>query len=245
MTAQQGFEQHDLQWTREKSAIFWNHYAGSSSRMSTYFSLQYGDALLAYIRSVISLGAQVLDFGSGPGFLTEKLLDTGATCTALDFSEDSVQALRGRLGARANLAQVVRVDSLPSSLSDAAFDTCLLVETVEHLLEDDLDSTLTEASRLVRDGGHLVVTVPYREDLESHQVICADCGAVFHRMQHLTSWDEAAIGALLSRYGFDGVSIQGVNLGVTGWKRRVARILGRGGSPSHLVAIVRRRKRGE
>lgn len=209
--AEGDFEQHRVQWNREKVVRFWNYHSALPWSGSTYASNQMGDALLQLLRKEVPVqGRDVLDFGSGPGYLTEKLTKRGARTHAADFSQASLDAVRARVGNDPKLNGLTLLTGLPSSLPTAGFDVAFFIETIEHLLPDDLEATLVELHRVVKPGGLLVTTTRNEEDLEKENVLCPDCGAVFHRIQHLTSWSAASLSAVLDRHGFDRVTTKTV-----------------------------------
>jgi 2-polyprenyl-3-methyl-5-hydroxy-6-metoxy-1,4-benzoquinol methylase len=190
-----------------------------------------------------ALRGEVLDFGCGPGFLTEKLLRRGLCCTALDFSADSVAMVAERLASFDNLARTIHATGLPTDLASRSFDTIFLVETIEHLLPADRDATLTELARLARPGGWLVVTTPHDEDLDSHKVICPECGAVFHQRQHVTSWTAASLSTLLAEFGFDEHAATPLTLRPRSLLNPLRTLVSRarGDKPKHLVCLAKRR----
>ena len=74
-------------------------------------------------------------------------------------------------------------------------------ETIEHILPEKLNETLlsyTESS----NRGKIVITTPNMENIEKHKVLCPDCGAIFHRVQHTSSWSAKTISSELNAIGF-------------------------------------------
>jgi len=47
----------------------------------------------------------------------------------------------------------------------------LLIETIEHVLQEDLNPMMLEIRRVLSDGAPLVVTTPNGEDLEAAKVV--------------------------------------------------------------------------
>lgn len=233
------FHAHALEWDREASARFWDHQGSDRRRQVHYFSRQVGDALLDYVARRVPPDGRVLDLGCGPGFLLEKMLDRGFDCVGSDFSDGSLDMLRERLDGRIRPEDIVHAAGYPLPFADGAFRTVFLVETVEHLLPADLDATMREVARLLSSGGHVVLTTPYAEELEARQVMCPECGAVFHSRQHVSSWNTDSISALLARAGFRVASADATTLrapsALNPARALMARI--RHTPPRHLVAI--------
>src|SRR4051812_22921635 len=91
------FVPHRVVWTRAKSARFWDHAADRFGRTGTYFSqLASGTILRLVRRSGTALSGRVLDFGCGPGFLMQKLIENGIAVEGVDFSRDSIEAAKNR-----------------------------------------------------------------------------------------------------------------------------------------------------
>lgn len=178
--------------------------------LGAYFSAQVGSSVVAYVDRELGLRQPVLDFGAGPGFLVEEILRRGFDCTAVDFSERSLAILKNRLGDALPPRSIVAADSLPLALPSSSFALVFLIETIEHLLPDDRAATLTEIQRLLAPGGWVVATTPNGEDLSARSVVCPECGAAFHRVQHITSWNAGTLSALFADAGFVDVAARQV-----------------------------------
>jgi hypothetical protein len=62
---------------------------------------------------------------------------------------------------------------------------------------------LGEIRRILKPGtGYLFVTTPNNENLEASTVFCPECGAVFHRYQHLRSFTIESLEELMRSHGF-------------------------------------------
>ena len=196
------FHVHSIDWNREKTGRFWNWWSMRAERTS-YFSRQAGEAVLAFVEERLALSStRVLDYGCGTGHFTRKLLDRGARTQAVDFSTDSVAQTRVRVGNDPCFDGAVVADGLPLPLPDAGFDVVFALEVIEHLLPADRDPTLAELARLTRLGGHVIITTPNQEDLAAGEQMCPECGCVFHRMQHVSSWSARSLSETMLRHGF-------------------------------------------
>jgi len=65
---------------------------------------------------------------------------------------------------------------------------------------------------LLRPNGKLVLTTPNEENLDASKIICPNCSAVFHRMQHVRNWSADALAERLAANGFSCSSSEGVIL---------------------------------
>lgn len=236
---------HRIQWDPEKVARLWDFYARHAAYSQAYFSKVLGGTLLRRIPLPLGEPLRVLDFGCGPGYLFDHLvrLDARWRYTGLDFSADSISALRSRHGGSPLLAGTEQVAALPSALAAESFDAALMVEVVEHLDEAELNGALDEMRRLLRPGGTLIITTPNEEDLAASERLCPECGAIFHVWQHVRSWSEPSLTAALASFGFTPVWTLRDDLhhsGFKGWVKRLAFHLFRRRNKPHLLMAFRR-----
>lgn len=229
-------EAHELAWTPEKVARLWDFYGSSEAHRGAYFSALLGRRIVATADRLVGLrGRRVLDFGCGRGDLLAYLLEAGAVASGLEFSADSAELARGRLAGCAGFGGVELAQGLPSGLADGSFDVVLLVEVVEHLLDDQFAPTLAEVARLLVPGGSVVVTTPNAEDLAAARIFCPDCGAVFHPWQHQRSLSSQSIAALMAEHGFQAAGVRELDWASTRLGRLRARVgLATAGRP-HLL----------
>jgi SAM-dependent methyltransferase len=94
---------------------------------------------------------------------------------------------------------------IASDLSDKSFDCVLMIEVIEHILDEQLDDALSGVARAVRPGGTLIVTTPNNEDLDLGMAYCPVSNMLFHRWQHVRSFTDVALRELLLRYGFEEI----------------------------------------
>ncbi len=206
-------ETHDVVWTPEKIAATWDFFSESLAGSDLYFSSHAGRWIVKRADRELHLrGKRILDFGCGRGDLLAHLFSRGIAAEGLEFSEESARTTSERFAGQP-LFQGIAAG--PSELEDGSFDVILLVEVIEHLLDDQIPQALAEVHRLLAPGGRVVVTCPNGESLAGDSVRCPDCGAVFHRWQHVRSLDPASISALFERNGFHTEKAEGVYWGLT------------------------------
>ncbi len=113
------------------------------------------DRRLVLIRRYVELeGRRILDVGCGIGTYVEKFSQFGDQVFGIDIEEDRV-----RQGVERGLRLAVSVaERLP--FGDGAFDVVLLNEVIEHVADDR--QTASEALRVLRPGGALVIYAPNR-----------------------------------------------------------------------------------
>jgi SAM-dependent methyltransferase len=97
---------------------------------------------------------RVLEVGSGTGANLPVLAALGVRqVVACDLSVDALRHGRDRQG-----VTLARVDARRLPFASASFDLVLAADVIEHL--DDDRSAVEEFARVLRPGGHLVLTVP-------------------------------------------------------------------------------------
>jgi SAM-dependent methyltransferase len=98
-------------------------------------------------------GRSVVNVGAGQGTLTELLEQRGFDVTSVDPSPEATALLRGRCR-----GPIVRATAEELPFADETFDAAILGEVLEHI--DDDGAGLRGASRVVRPGGVIAISVP-------------------------------------------------------------------------------------
>lgn len=104
--------------------------------------------------------ALVLDAAVGLGQLASRMREQHLYVVGIDASFEAVRHVRRNLGMHAVLGDLTRLPFKPG-----VFDVITSGETLEHL--DDDSSAVREFSRVVKDDGFCVVTVPALQSLWS------------------------------------------------------------------------------
>ncbi|MDP3332334.1 MAG: class I SAM-dependent methyltransferase [Methylococcaceae bacterium] len=177
-----------------------------------------------FLAQQVKKGQRVLNIGVGRGGLEAILLTNGAVVSCLDPSEKSIENLRHQF-ALGDRAQVGFSQAMP--FPDSEFDVVIMSEVLEHLSDEVLHSTLSEVSRVLRDGGKFIGTVPADENLVENLVMCPHCGKPFHRWGHIQSFDAKRLTDLLQT-PFKNITVSRHFFGDTdslNWKGRIASII--------------------
>lgn len=196
------FKPHDVQWNEEKIINFWNNrptpesFAGTAAR-----------GIIALVKKYGSIKGVALDYGCGRGDFLQELLKEDVRVIATDNSEGVLQGVKERFGDK--VAEVILITEPPLSLKDGSADYIFFNAVVEHLLPETLDATLREFKRLLKKGGRVIVTCPFRENIEKYKTICPDCGGKFHYMQHVGSFSEDTLKELMEKHGFATITSEG------------------------------------
>ena len=148
---QQYFEKHAQEW----QDIYWAQDLSS-------FNIQQRQAyVLGYVDALgLPPGTRILDLGCGAGLTAVKLLERGYEVVGIDVSENMLELARQNCAA-AGLAgrgsfQLGNAEGLEAD--DASFDLIIAMGLIEYLRWDRW--ALQEMYRVLKPGGHLIVTGP-------------------------------------------------------------------------------------
>lgn len=238
------FQPHEIAWTRDKASRFWQFMAARPSEDTTYFSYTVGAHVISEARRHgVPLHGRVLDYGCGPGHLLKHLISDGVSCEGADFGTVSLERTRNRVGESPLFRGTTLISRLPSELPADTFDVIFFIETIEHLIGEELGQTLAELRRILRPGGYLVVTTPNEEDLESLKKMCPECGCVFHTVQHVSRWDRDSLASIVRENGIEPLVTSVLKFrrpSPLNWVKKLAdRVLAR--MPPHLMLVGRKR----
>lgn len=115
-------------------------------------------ARLAYVRRYVALrGAAVLDVGCGGGLLAEAMAAEGARVVGIDLAPQ-VLAVARLHALESGLAVDYRETAIEAMAAESpgTFDAVTCMEMLEHV--PDPGSVIAAAARLLKPGGHLVVS---------------------------------------------------------------------------------------
>jgi 2-polyprenyl-3-methyl-5-hydroxy-6-metoxy-1,4-benzoquinol methylase len=108
-----------------------------------------------FLGSVDLAGKLVLDAGCGVGGLTRALVARGAHVVALDIGPQLAATTRNRYHCHAMVGTLTSI-----GVADDAFDAVLSSEAIEHSAAPE--ASVLELYRVVKPGGHLVLSTPNR-----------------------------------------------------------------------------------
>ena len=134
-------------------------------------------------------GGRALEIGFGDGHLLRLLSQTYETHAA-DITEDAVAQMRSAMP-----SVEFRVFGVDAKLPypDGFFDLFVASEVLEHMDDAALATAVGEIGRVLKPGGHALITVPARENLSDNECYCPNCGHSFHKWGHKQSWTRARI----------------------------------------------------
>jgi 2-polyprenyl-3-methyl-5-hydroxy-6-metoxy-1,4-benzoquinol methylase len=213
-----------LAWTDEQVRRFWEY---ESQFPENYLSYGYRDKIVPRLRGALKGKKRVLDFGCGGGFLIPALGRVAGEVYGVDFSPKSIELTNERNAHVPNFKGAYAPQELVEM--GLEFDGLLSVEVIEHLSDGQLAATAELVKQLLEPSGVIVLTTKNDEDLAARRVYCPECDHVFHRWQHVRSWDTRSLFDFLTEQGFVDVRTwttdfsPPLGLGVWGQVRRLAR----------------------
>jgi len=183
------FKYHNVEWDGKKVDRMWNYFTKVQKNQSKWFSELMSSGIINYSNKVLkpNKNVKILDYGAGKGFLIDHLIAKKFSNSDVgEFSKEGLNALNTKFNNSS--VKCFDLSETPSGIVDESYDLVFLIEVVEHLDDHYLNKTVEECYRILKPGGSIIVTTPFNEDLEANNVCCPDCGAIFHRVQHVRSW---------------------------------------------------------
>src|SRR6266513_478752 len=203
------FRPHPVVWNPESVKNFWDFYSNHKDSEDLYFSKRFGGYVVDQIKKRISLnGLNVLDYGSGPGFMLKHYEQRRLRINyfALDFSAGTIRALRETLKGHPLFNEAFTGHEI-QRVSDLKFDMIVSCEVIEHLGDDELPDIMNLCRSKLLPGGHLVLTTPNNEYLGASACICPECGCIFHVSQHVRVWSRDTLKRFLTDQGFRDIDV--------------------------------------
>lgn len=140
-------------------------------------------------------GGLVLDIGSGGGTLLCELARAGALPAGLDIPILNLKKIRDRFQENnQGKPLLVSGDACRLPFLDNSIDALVFSEILEHLNEPE--KAIKEASRVLKPGGRMIISVPYRERIIHH--LCIHCNKPTPANAHLHSFDKTSFHKMLS-----------------------------------------------
>lgn len=195
-----------LIWTPEMVKNFWDY---QSQFPEQYFTYQRSTEMARQISPFLSPGSQVLDYGCGPGYIIEKLMQRGFRVAGLDFSTETLNGVRNRFAQVSEFQGAYTLQQLHEA--GVRFDAATVLEVVEHLYDPQLQDLMQTLKSLLKPGGTVVISTPNEEQLEKSMILCPVSNQLFHRWQHVRSWSADSLSAHLRGQGFDIVKAFSTN----------------------------------
>jgi len=133
----------------------------------------------------------LLDVGCGEGVFLNNFVNNDIKKFALD---QDFLALKGAQSPKS----LASIDALP--FAERAVDVVTCMEVIEHLPYDLYELALKELSRVAKR--YILITVPYKQNLQLMLVQCPFCFSRFNPYLHVRSFDYDKVSQLFSIFGW-------------------------------------------
>ena len=138
--------------------------------------------------------SSVLDVGCGDGMFVNYLLASSSRIDRL-YAVDRSQKALAHVKAEKSQASI---DDLP--FGSKSFHLVSSLEVIEHLPVRVLEKGLASLCDIAEK--YVLISVPYREDLDRSKIMCPACRSCFNPDYHMRSFDDDRMRGLLSQHGF-------------------------------------------
>lgn len=132
----------------------------------------------------------ILDVGCGTGGTSNAFLKFG-DLTGTDFSLSAL-----KLASKKGLENIFRSTLTDIPLKNNSFDAITALDVIEHVKDDS--AVLLEMKRLIKQNGHIIITVPAFQFLWSEHDVA---------LSHFRRYDVETLTKILNESGFDIVRI--------------------------------------
>lgn len=146
--------------------------------------------LREYIASLmLKNNKTILDVGSGSAWVAERFADNSQVFS-FDISQNNIENALQKVQSENHYGVVG--DALNPPFAPASFDCIIASEVIEHIVEPDM--FIKSLLPLLKEGGILVISTPYKEKIEYY--LCIHCNRMTPKNAHLHSFDENILIAL-------------------------------------------------
>lgn len=184
-----------INWTPSLVQRFWTGVA--QTRLSELsFSKHCADYLIELGSPYLKPEGRHLDFGAGDGDLITAFVKKGYPTAAYEPN----YARASRLPREVVLHP--KFLGTPQEGQIKPFDVVLMVEVVEHILDEDLDEVFRKVRTFLAKDGVLTLTTPMAEDLDHGSAYCPCGDTQFHGWQHVRSFTAEGLDRFMRHFGF-------------------------------------------
>jgi ubiquinone/menaquinone biosynthesis C-methylase UbiE len=137
-------------------------------------------------------GMKVLDVGSGSGWFSQSMQSKKVDVISVDLSFGNLKKVIENYNGEGCVAGAT---GLP--LADRSVDAVIASEVIEHV--NDPAKAVAEFLRVIKPGGRVIITTPYKEEIKQH--LCIHCNNLTPANAHLHSFDEEKLIRYFSQGG--------------------------------------------
>ncbi|MCK4849767.1 MAG: methyltransferase domain-containing protein [Phycisphaerae bacterium] len=146
------------------------------------------DYVLWRIQKHLKGALTACDIGVGDGYLLTRLNAAGLRVTGIDISSYSVNYLRDDFRRKGLDIRLIEGDISNIKLEENQFDIVTCLDVLEHIPGHNLRLAIETLTQCIVNGGLLIGTLPFREDLSKKMVMCPKCRHKFHSIGHFHSF---------------------------------------------------------
>ncbi|MFY1691530.1 class I SAM-dependent methyltransferase [Plantactinospora sp. WMMB782] len=160
-------------------------------------------------------GGLALDAGAWDGHLARRLAERYERVVALDLTAPTIDHER---------VTCVQGDITALNYPDDSFDLVLCTEVLEHVPTERLATACAELARVTRR--HLVIGVPFEQDLRLGQTTCRSCGRRNPPWGHVNSFTMDRLRGLFAGLRIEATSLVGQRTGTNALAAKVFDLAG-------------------
>jgi SAM-dependent methyltransferase len=167
---------------------YYDYFAGRESNVTAHEERRVRESL---IRQVPANAGLILDVGSGGAWAARHFCAKGREVVSFDISKANIEKAL-KLLPEENHSGVVG-DGLNPPFVAESFDCIIASEIIEHIIEPQ--AFINSLIELLKPGGSLVVSTPYKEELQYY--ICIHCNKPTPKNAHIHSFDEIKLSSFV------------------------------------------------
>lgn len=139
----------------------------------------------------------LLDVGCGCAYIAKHFINSGTRVVSLDVAQANVEKALKKYPSDNHAAVVADVFALP--FKENTFDCIVASEIIEHTV--DPHAFVEALKRVLKPGGTLIISTPYKEKIEYS--LCIHCNCKTPKNAHLHSFDKKNMSSLHSTSGLE------------------------------------------
>ncbi len=132
----------------------------------------------------------ILDVGCGSAWVAQNFLNKGKTIYSLDISSTNPKKALENYPSKNHSG--ITADSFLLPFKENSFDCIIASEIIEHVVYPD--KFVAELFRVVKPGGNLLISTPYKEKITYY--LCIHCNKLTPLHSHIHSFDEKKLQSL-------------------------------------------------
>ena len=153
-----------------------------------------------FVSSKIKTSTYHLDIGCGPGtFLGNHLKEINKI--GLDISKNQIDYAIKKYENEKSKFKFSESKKLP--FEDKTFESISLIEFIEHLSNEEIESILSEAKRCLKDHGKIIITTPnYLSFWPLLEILLNKVSKVSYEHQHINKFNYFSLNKILKKNSF-------------------------------------------